>query len=476
MHSVLHACSHTLAAEAVKREGEGGEGGEGEGGEGGGGSNGVSRGARGGEEGGDPPPEAKRPRLDNSPSVTTIHPVSELTQKYSGAIFFSKGEIGPPHDRLFEVSVKIRGWEFTGVGSTKKKAKAAAAEEALKYLKNMYVVGANSANPEGVSGGGGPGNAPAVSQMLADRIVQLSEEKAKELEASMTGLSGVGGNVLKVVAAVVMMKGSTGSGMVSGEVGGEVVALGTGTKCISGSNLSESGLALNDCHAEVVARRSLMRFLYNQLDLCAKGQEDNSILQHQTSSRKFALKSGVSLHLYISTAPCGDARVFSPTDESVDSSPEEQQHKEDLHPHRQCRGVARVKVESGEGTVPPDKEKQTWDGILSGERILTMSCSDKLARWNILGAQGSLLSLFLDPVYFKSIIVGSLYSEQHLQRAVYQRLASTTGLPEPYMVNYPLLCGGSKPKPRSEYKIGYLNLLVDLFCHVDEFDCHLNVI
>ena len=42
-----------------------------------------------------------------------------------------------------------------------------------------------------------------------------------------------------------------------------------------------------------------------------------------------------------------------------------------------------------------------------GDRTLSMSCSDKMAKWNIVGCQGALLSHFLArPVYVKAVIVG----------------------------------------------------------------------
>lgn len=53
------------------------------------------------------------------------------------------------------------------------------------------------------------------------------------------------------------------------------------------------------------------------------------------------------------------------------------------------KGVLRVKIENGQGTVPMPKDYlSTWDGIMMSEqRSTTMSCSDKISLWNVVGIQ-----------------------------------------------------------------------------------------
>ncbi|XP_042086687.1 tRNA-specific adenosine deaminase 1 isoform X6 [Ovis aries] len=58
-----------------------------------------------------------------------------------------------------------------------------------------------------------------------------------------------------------------------------------------------------------------------------------------------------------------------------------------------------------------------------GDRTCSMSCSDKLARWNILGCQGALLMHFLEePIYLSAVVIGKCpYSQEAMRRALIGR-------------------------------------------------------
>lgn len=46
-----------------------------------------------------------------------------------------------------------------------------------------------------------------------------------------------------------------------------VVSLATGNKCLASEILADRSGTLSDCHAEVISRRALLRFLYSQLEM-----------------------------------------------------------------------------------------------------------------------------------------------------------------------------------------------------------------
>ena len=71
---------------------------------------------------------------------------------------------------------------------------------------------------------------------------------------------------------------------------------------------------------------------------------------------------------------------------------------------------------------------RTKPGRADAPRVLSMSCSDKIARWSVLGIQGALASLILAPVYIHAIVLGEVDNSMREQvlmdcdRAFYARL------------------------------------------------------
>lgn len=83
-----------------------------------------------------------------------------------------------------------------------------------------------------------------------------------------------------------------------------VVALGTGSKCIGKTKMSPNGDILNDSHAEIICRRSFLRFLLDRM------KNEGLFLHFNGSSKKYSVLEGVRFHFFTTHAPCGDASIF----------------------------------------------------------------------------------------------------------------------------------------------------------------------
>ncbi|XP_037823502.1 double-stranded RNA-specific editase Adar isoform X3 [Lucilia sericata] len=344
---------------------------------------------------------------------------------------------GAQNNCRFKMTVTVNNSKFDGTGPSKKLAKNAAAKAALASLCNISyspMMHPQKSLPLPMDDKSASMELP---QIHADTIGRLVLEKFMEVIKGQESYSR-----RKVLAGIVMTEN-----MNFNEA--QVISVSTGTKCVSGEHMSINGTVLNDSHAEIVSRRCFMKYLYAQLELHfnqATANQSIFVRNQENAQYPYKLKTGVHFHLYINTAPCGDARIFSPheNDSSVDK-----------HPNRKARGQLRTKIESGEGTIPVKSSDgiQTWDGVLEGHRLLTMSCSDKIARWNIVGIQGSLLSSIIEPIYLHSIVLGSLLHPEHMYRAVCGRIEkSIQGLPPPYHLNKPRLAQLTSSEPRNQAK------------------------
>ncbi|VDK48989.1 unnamed protein product [Anisakis simplex] len=222
-----------------------------------------------------------------------------------------------------------------------------------------------------------------------------------------------------------------------------LISWATGNKCVNGEALSTRGETVNDSHAEILSRRGLLRFLYKQVEVYLL-DEQKSIFKIENGT--LSLRPSLSFHLYVNTAPCGDGRVFSFASEDFGNG---SLHRPIFDKHK---GTLRTKIEFGEGTVPIPSEirLQTMDGIYGGERLRTMSCSDKILKWNALGLQGCLLTAFMRPIYLRSLTINQLFHYGHLSRSICCRLdAQKLKLSEPFTVNHPYLAScGKMPSDR----------------------------
>jgi double stranded RNA-specific editase B len=291
----------------------------------------------------------------------------------------------------------------------------------LSYCKLDLQPKRNKRNQFNCFVGNGLLELPYSHRDFADHLAKCIKEKFNQLTQNDVRLQR-----RKVLSGIVLTRNRHLESM-------EIICITTGTKCSHNEHRIVNGQSLNDCHAEIIARRCLIRYCYEQLRLVFDGNSDQSIFERMKDTNRCRIKSSIDFHLYISTVPCGDSRLFSLQEIPANLN---EDFKRLL---QKSRGLLRTKTEVNEGTIPILAKTiyqniQTWDD----ERLLTMSCSDKLCRWNFIGLQGkkrlnlifhiyllitgALLSTLIEPIYYTSIIIGSLYHSEHIQRALFSRI------------------------------------------------------
>lgn len=225
----------------------------------------------------------------------------------------------------------------------------------------------------------------------------------------------------------------------------EVIACGTGTKCLGKDYIfSGSGEIINDSHAEIMARRGFLRYIMESIKQLRHFSYDNGI-------KKFRLDPTISFHFFTTHSPCGDASIFDVED---NDEPECKRQKLDVN---ECSNVGGT-IMSTHGTGGKLFETEVIDLMSQdvgeirtkpgkGVRTLSVSCSDKLSRWNILGIQGALLdSLLDDPIYLRSFTICGISSVASIERAIWKRWLDkfSITLPDRFVMQKPTVSIASK--------------------------------
>jgi Adenosine-deaminase (editase) domain len=174
---------------------------------------------------------------------------------------------------------------------------------------------------------------------------------------------------------------------------------------------------------------------------CLSSNNHRRLLQRATNvarveSISFELSPNIRLHMYISDMPCGDASIYemaarSSSDSTITSTDGGSSHDHPIDNHTRFTGAkvilsphTGVSIEDcggnhqslAEGSIAREnvqlvgklRTKSGRSNLVDSQRSASMSCSDKLARWCLLGWQGGLLSRYIPRLVFVHTIIVSL--------------------------------------------------------------------
>ena len=196
----------------------------------------------------------------------------------------------------------------------------------------------------------------------------------------------------------------------------ECVALGTGVKCLSNDKVDDNGLKVRDSHAEIICKRSFQRFLLQEILKCKRNLPSIVVNNHGW----YKIIDCVEFFFYCSMPPCGDASMqdLEQNQTSNERVLNERKRQKFLETHHQDQNI----VIRGRLNYSQIGALRTKPSRLDAVETLSMSCSDKLAKYNYLGLGGAFVSYHLGPVYMKMMVFGGTNDIFNLKRSLVQRI------------------------------------------------------